>query len=552
MGYRPLSNIKLNLNSGSRISSLTVSLVVAGRLATAAALPVIEMPKYVITGVEQATALSGKKIPTLTSAKFLVPESTPEVRPALSLEILDSPTDSPLLLRPVGGGYTEVEAATGAFGFAKGRFITAGEGDLTGYLVAAGVERFPMRNATGPKLDGFAKGSGVRWFGKETTIAPGFEANQSTFVRKGVPDSETNSHFSFCLNASMTPVQLFDGRLKSLFQFDLNMLDNRRNLSASHDRLVLDYSRAAWRGWLESRIELEVEAVSVDKESHSLYSIKSIYTEPIGDRLIWRGGLTAYTGNVILQPAFGDSGHSENRNGAGLLSGFTWQATSEGTLDIDFWSQPRFESFGKLFREMMLLDSTARGVTVESPVALSICYSNLLGATTKLRLSATTSSERHRPFWIAAPDGNWRITTRSAKATTGKAELELEPLSRLGVTLYGSFTSATSSGSDNGSQAPFMSPSEIGCDAILQVGKVVVDGKLSLKSGTPIDFSSDLRSPDIAGLDVSAHWLVRSGLTGSIGVDNLLNHRQWEIPGYDLNPMTIWVGINWRSGQGVW
>jgi hypothetical protein len=540
------------LNTGNRIFSLFFSMLVMVSGGRAAGLPVIEMPKYVITGVEQATALSGNRIPTESSARFLVPEFIPENRPVISLDILDTPIETPALLTAMGGGFTEVEATLGAFGKVSGRITTAAENLLTGYIVETGIEHYPMRTAVGPKLHGFVQGGGVRWMGQETTFSPSIDLSNQTFVRRGLVENETNSLFSIGFQAGITPVELSGGRLYGHFLYDLGILDGHRDLSGSHDRLLLGFNRELWQGWLDSKVGIEVEAVSADKASHSNYSLESLYSRQSSDRLLWRAGLIAYTGKIVKHSDATVSSATEGRSGVGFQVGMTWHNSPKSTVDIDLVSRPRFESFGKLFTQMMTLDSTARGVTVESPIALHGSYNRLLSPTSRLRVSATYCTERHRPFWVETAEKNWRVITRKAQITTGKVELELEPLPQLGVTLFGSLTDASSSGREAGSNAPFVSPGEIGCDAIYQIGHVTLENSLSMRDGTTIDFDTYSRSPDIVDWNVSLHWSIKPGLTGRAGINNILNRYQWEIPDYALPPLTFWVGLDWRGNEPIW
>jgi len=401
------------LKAGSKIGCLLLLMAVSNKAAQSADLPIIEMPKYVITGVEQATALSGRKIPTEATSRFHLPDLAQGDRPAISLDILDTPADRPALLRPVGGEFTEVEGVSGGFGKALGRFATAYEGPQTGYYISAAVDRYPRRTSTGPKTEGSIKGSGVRWIGQETTIVPAIELSNESFVRKDLAGTERNGRFGLGLQVGITPLGVYGGRLAGGFLFDLTMLDKHRDILASHDLLTLEFSGASWQGWLESKLRLEAEAVSTDKSGHSHTSIESVYSRLSGERLLWRAGIIGYTGQVIKTPVILAPGASEGRAGVGLLAGLTWQLSPRSTFDFDFLPQPRFESFGAMVSLMMALDSTARGVTVEVPFHLRMRVSHILSETARLRLSVALLEERHRPFWVVTPAGSWRIETRN-------------------------------------------------------------------------------------------------------------------------------------------
>ncbi len=535
-----------------RIFSLLLPVLVINAALYAADLPVIEMPKYVITGIEQATTLSGKKIPTESSSHFLLPDFNREVRPVIPLDILDTPSEKPILFRLVGGGYTEVGASSGGFGKATGRLASVYEGSLTGYSVNLGMDRYPMRTSSGPKLDGFVNASGLRWIGQEATFTPEIKSSFGSFVRNGSLGNETNNQFALGLQAGTTPFGLFAGRLTGKFLFDLTILDNHRNILASHDLLTLGFSREIWQGWLESRLDFEVEAVSVDKGSHSLYSIESIYCRRLGEKLLWRAGLIAYTGKVIPTPVLVAPGTPESRSGAGLIAGITWKAASGSAIDFDYLPKPHFETFGSTFSQMMALDSTARGVTVEVPFNLRLRVSHILNKTARLRFSYALSDERHRSFWMMNSTGNWRTSSRKAHIAISRLDLELEPHQNVLVTLFGVLTKASSSGSGVGANAPFISPAEVGSDVVIYLGKVAINNNLVWKRGSLIFYNGASRSSDLMDWNASAHWSVRPGLTGRVGIDNLLDRDQWKIPSYQLPPLTVWAGIEWRGNDPLW
>jgi len=518
----------------------------------AADLPVIEMPQYIITGIEQATALTGKKIPPENSAKFVVPEVTPDLRPLIPLNIVVTPDERLGLLRPVGGGFTEAQALVGSFGKVLANGLTASESLTTGYKVETGFERFPMRTESGPELEWRAAGNSIHWLGSETTFSPKLFTIYRSFQRRVPTGSVQNSLLEIGLKAGSSPISLFDGSLAWLFQVDLQSLDDRRELSASHDLLQFDYSRNFKDGWLDLRAKLEIEAVSHDRASHSLYLIESIYSAQFDHRLLWRAGLVAYTGGSIATPVQVSPGVRESRSGAGILAGLTYKMSPVTTIDVDVAPRPRFESFGEVFAGQMVLDSTARGVTVEKPVAITARLRNRINQQTQISANVSYSSDRHRPFLTTLHSGDWSIVTRKASIISGQIEVEVEPTERLGVRLYTGVTTVSSEGFDPGSNAPFITPFNIGGDLLWSVGRFMVENEINWEKGTEIDFNSDSHAPDRLNWDATVHLPIKAGLNAKAGILNVLNRRHWRIPGYDEAPLTLFIGIDWHGRSALW
>lgn len=527
-------------------------LLITAISATAAELPVIEMPKYIIEGVEQATSLLGSRISSEALAKAALPDTPPHDRPALPLDILATLVERPGMFNAPGNGRTSVEVISGGFGKAAGWFDSMEETDFSGVKLAGNIERPPRRTSYGPKLSTLLKGSGVRWFGIETTFSPSLEFISNSFTSKSLTDKNNNNLTGIGLRGSITPTALFGGRIFGDFEYNYTDLDNLRKLSASHDRIILDYSHEIPRGWLASRLDFQAETVSADKTGHSLLSFESIYFRQYNESIQWRAGLLGYTGKAIRIPVISAPGISESRMGAVILAGLSWRVSPDNIIEFDLTPRPRFESFRETFYDHMELDSTARGVTVELPVAMEMTYRKAITGHSTIDASISHAVERHRPFRSEATNLNWSIETRRTEITTGSIEFYMEPKSNWGVTIFGHATAASSNGFSAGSNAPFISPLKFGADFVLQSGNLMFDNTITWQDGAPIDFNGDDKSPAFTNWNSSLHWRVRPGLTGKIGIDNLLNQNRWEIPGYMLPPLTIWAGIEWRGNNAVW
>jgi hypothetical protein len=535
------------------LSTTTIASTVAGE----ENLPLIKLPEYVISGVEQATAIPGVKIQPELSVVISLPTSQSSDRP-----LLQSPTgrtliENPNLFRPVGGGSTKVEASLGSFRDAQVEAVTCTEWQESGYSLQGAAGQKSRRTTTGAGASYGLKGDVVRWFGSDVLIYPAlkFDANMfhrytESSVSPVIPLSSTeHTQSEIGLGVSVTPVSVADGTLGGAFEFQHLRLDSKRDITASLDRLYLQHSTALKSGSLTNRLGIDVEVVSIDNEGTALYALESTYAQKISSSFLVRGGGILHFGKAFGNPRAGAAPSRESRSGLALQAGLSFMPEFGGVIDVDYQPGAALVSTLDLHRSWGMLDSSARGKVIQRPFRLTASYARPLPGMARIEISTSYFKELHRPYLYPAAGGYYTI----AGATSSTFETAISLSSPLTERFDGTLSAVIRDVSVKGGLARplFVHPGEFGVVLFSQWAGYDLESRLNYLVGAPDQPTGAGYSPDLLEWSSACRWRINRDFRGWVELQNILNQRSWEVPHYDVTPLSLHVGITWSMDKGL-
>jgi hypothetical protein len=156
--------------------------LVLGGSAGAVELPPIELPEYIIAGVEQATRITGARIPVGVSARIGVPAESPVSRPKLLTASVWTPPQQPALLLPLGEGSWRSYLGGSGFGKGEAGIELARARSSVSYGAAMGVLKPPNRSGAGAGLDRGIRGLIYGRVGRAGVLAPEIGFGRSSFT----------------------------------------------------------------------------------------------------------------------------------------------------------------------------------------------------------------------------------------------------------------------------------------------------------------------------------------------------------------------------------
>ncbi len=542
----------------------------------AAELPVIQMPEYIINGIEQATSIAGDRLQSNVTSTPAMPIEIETGRPVFAGGEVVGIQDTPGVLRPTGQGYQRASLRVGTQANARGEAAIAGRFSQTSYQVSVDGNWPPDRSGGDqmfdPKIDRVGLRRNVQFDGSAArevedilTIQPRLSIQSRLFNRYFYDYHNFRPPWIFLsgrrlfdvdLDISGTPVQLDGGSLIAGFQFGLTDLSNDGKQSASIDRLRATYSRWIAGGRVEAYGDLCSELVSTDRTPHSLITLGGDYYRALAENVQGRVGLEAYVGRMAEWDSTtsvnansltnSNTGWGDRQSGLHLRAGLSWRPEFGGVLDLAYRPVVSFVGYRDLLEEYPMMDTLSRGTNVENTSRWVINYQRSMTSSIRTEVSFEQRSDLHKPYLIFGGQGNWAIVTMESRASIVTARIEADLPHGIGVGGWGRITHEKTSGFLYGDNAPLVPPWELGVDASMPVGKdLMLSQRFLGRDNAHNDTYLELGHGQ-ATWDIALNWRARKDLSASIGVDNLLGMDQIAPSGYGYLPRTAWVKIEWR------
>lgn len=120
-----------------------------------------------------------------------------------------------------------------------------------------------------------------------------------------------------------------------------------------------------------------------------------------------------------------------------------------------------------------------------------------------------------------------------------------------GITAFGYPTLWRSSFVGSADETPYLPPWSLGLMGRFDIGATTINSDITWQEGTPDSFIEDYEPPSRLVWNASATRVVGRGWEVGVELDNILNRRYYDIPGYDKPPLAISFSLNYRGDWKV-
>ncbi len=508
-------------------------------------LPRIELPAYIISGVEKATTLSGTRLPTTVESSLSIPGSVNSVRPKLTSIPVWQPPSKPSIIEKPAQGYWRANTRGGAFRLfgLNGCLIRAGQGVTRRGTIA--YLQPPHRIVAGFQSGWQVQFDEVRYLGENTTIQPriSFTRRENTLLANSSDYKSIRSDLAlnlFIQSFQSASWRTFDWRL-FLSGMDYS---SQQDLRGFHGQLDGQHSIALGKGFLESGIFYGSESIDEDNDRLQLTRLSVKYRMQSRERIVVSVGGSAYLGNDV-------NGVSVQgvRPQLEIESGLPF----DGTVSLKYNPLSRLTSSkGVLFRSPVL-DSEARGYISEEINRLSLKYNYNIASSlitdVGFSVGGFLTDARHVIFAVPDNAGKWYPSARRLSSRGLELDCYYNDVSGVSVNLHAKYEDAQTDGLETGDQAPQIPNTSVTVSTVFPMSLFTLRHDLEWSGESPVDFEGKRHRPDRFIWNASVDHEFNRGIGVEIGVENILNVGYYDYPRYDMPPLTVYIGFyygnNW-------
>jgi len=358
---------------------------------------------------------------------------------------------------------------------------------------------------------------------------------------------------TFDFSALASAMKLGTGVLTSSFDYSHSSLKEDREQTYSAERLIFDYSLPAWKGRVESRLDLTVEGVGGDARSLSFLTAAGGYVFPYSERIQLRMGLAAHSGRTylwnedVLAPVSA-TGLGEVRQGMRPFASLAWNPEFGGVFEAGYRPGVEAALTQSLLRLYPMLDTLARGSIVQTTSLWIARYERRIPSFGRIEGSIERRRDLHRPYIVSTGADVWSVITRRSEATKLSLKAEASLPRGIGAGVGLAIVSEETASTVGDSEAPFISPFELSGDVSVPFGReITAAADFRFAAGAATDFAGRSKTKSESNLNLTAHWRFTPGIRINGGVRNALSSREVAAPGYDSAGITLWAGAEWRG-----
>ncbi|NQT34958.1 TonB-dependent receptor [bacterium] len=516
------------------------------RMTRAEELPRIELPAYIISGVEKATTLRGTRLPTTVESSLSIPGSVNSIRPKLtSIPVWQPPSKPSLIVKPVPG-YWRADTRGGAFRLfgLNGSLINAEQGVSRRGTIA--YLQPPHRIAAGFQSGWRIQYDEVRYLGENTAIQPRISFTRREYTLLVDTSDYKSIRSDLALNLLVqsfhTSIGSFTGRL----HLSGMNYSSKQDLSGFHGQLDGLHCIALGEGFLESGIFYGSESIDTDDDRLQLARLSIKYRMQPRERIVVSVGGSAYLGNDI-------SGVSVQgvRPQLEIESGLPF----DGTVSLKYNPLSRLVSYRDELSRSPVLDSEARGYISEEIDRLSLDYNYNIASSlvtdVGFSIGGFLTDARHIIFAVPDSAGKWYPSARRLSSRGLELDCYYNDVSGVSVNLHMKYEEAQTDGFETGDQAPQIPKTSVTVSTAFPMSLFTLRNGLEWSGESPVDFEGEGYRPDRLIWNASVDHEFNRGIGVEVGVENILNVEYYDYPRYDMPPLTVYIGFyfgnNWRE-----
>ena len=508
------------------------------RMTRAEELPRIELPAYIISGVEKATTLSGTRLPTTVESSLSIPGSVNSTRPKLtSIPVWQPPSKPSIIVKPAPG-YLRASIRGGAFRLfgLNGCLIHAEQGVTQRGTIA--YLQTPHRIAAGFQSGWRVQFDEVRYLGENITIQPriNFTHREYTLLANSSDYKSIRSDLALNLfvQSFQTGIGSFDGRL---FLSGMNY-SSEQDLRGFHGQLDGLHCMALGGGFLESGIFYSSESIDEDNDRLQLARLSVKYRMQPRERIVVSFGGSTYLGNDINGVSVqGARPHLEIESGLPF----------DGTVSLKYNPLSRLTSSKEVLFRSPVLDSEARGYISEEIDRLSLDYNYNIASSlvtdVGFSVGGFLTDARHIIFAVPDSAGKWYPSARRLSSRGLELDCYYNDVFGVLIDLYMKYEKAQTDGLETGDQAPLIPKTSVTVSTAFPMSLFTLRNDLEWSGESPVDFEGELHRPDRFIWNASVDREFNRGIGMEVGVENMLNVEYYDYPRYDMPPLTVYIGF---------
>lgn len=506
-------------------------------LLSATELPQIELPEYVISGIERATRIAADRLETGQSTE-IIPARFPDlVRPSLMAASAWLPPSRPEFTLTRMADNIKTSVAGGSFGKAglSINFVRHLSGAL---LIGDGfIRNHANRIGIGEKWEWRSGGTALIALGKVGVISSRLGFAQNAFDVKVGSDTKTRQWSDFTITVLSNELHTPVGRVAEQIRFDSWQRTGFGDLAGSTYDIHLVHNIPVNTGWLETKVWVAGESIAGDKHQLGLASAQLRYGRRYNSNVhIWLGML-AFAGSSV-------GGESRGRGVVHL--GMDFKPGFDGLFRLFWHPAPVFQPVSHLTNKWKPLHYVSRGAVTEPLGRLSAQYQRDLRKNLDVKLQVNWMSARHVPFPVVDTDQSLIVVTRKLTRYGFGGRMKWSVTPKLSMSIAGERVISSTSGSASGDAAPQQPETRVTFAEELKLFGWDYNLNVEWSDETPINFTGEAKSPDRILMNAAAQKEIVPNSIISIGFENILNVRYWDFPGYDEPPFTVHVMFSHR------
>jgi len=512
-------------------------------------LPEIELPEYIISGVERATNLGGVRLPSEAKATVETPEPQPAGRPALLMGAAWTPPLRPNLTTEPGKGRWNAGLSAGSFRHVGVNAGAAADVAQAPFGVDIAYDRPPRRIKAGQVQEATVAGAAALNLGKSVWLSPdlGFGWDEYQLAAGSVKDWRRQGNFRF--GASITPINTEFGGLTGGVYVDRWALTDE--VQGAYLKGEVSHFTSMKGGWLETILGYTAEPTSGTGSDLRLLKLGTQYRYRLAANLLGWGGVKLYSG----ASAEGDRAH-----GVMVNAGVEYRTPKDAVISLQFCPDAEILPLRNWTREFPTLPTNYRGYLVSDQYRI------------RLRVRMAEDTPWSTGFTLETFNRDWSIPhgSRQVNIVVIRTGWKLPGLGdesavqvwamgvsdENGITAFGYPTLWCSSFVGSADETPYLPPWSLGLMGRFDIGATTINSDITWQEGTPDSFIEDYEPPSRLVWNASLKRDLGGSWEAGLELDNILNRRYYDIPRYDKPPLAVsfslkycgdWKVVPWRA-----
>lgn len=520
-------------------------------------LPAIELPDYVISGVERAAKISGERIKvTLTPPDVILGKPISPERPHLESRASDLLPGRPVFTSPKGGDYWGIETHAGNFAaFGIGGEWDSHYSDL-GYAFRGHFENSPRLLHPGQKNTWGAQANSVYARFGETLLSFSGSIGGRSYELQPLPQQSDRTWNNYGFSAGMTPIYTRLGKYIILYDFQswrFIGLWSFGDVVGYRSRLSGNYSIPISNNLLNFKFNWDTQEVNMWALSSSLLENEAAYSLLLKPYLFLKFGFISYWSSL----------NSYSSNGIGPTFSLEWKPSQiSGVFNVQYSSEVDLITLKSLIERYPEIYET--GYLCHNCVENSIIHKSSIFKTSYRRDISNHYSfgieyryQRERKPPVLVPMGYINpITDKypvfgfqlvSQKTNSVNAHLTYFVKSNLRVKLFGQYSNAKVDYGGKTYDSPMILPMILGSSAIYRLHQWSLGGYLSWYQKSEYAVSYDEQRPAFIQSNLLVGYQLKPDITLSMNLSNLFNsrHSETSLPGYDAVPFSVMLKLTY-------
>lgn len=496
-------------------------------------LPQIELPEYVITGVEKATRISGDKLPVTSMPQLITPRQMratgrPDLIPSGIVHTPTRPDISAILSdgrfnASITGGQYELEAVSVDFAKVLNDWTINAKSGFAHYPKRSGHTTYPTFSA---------EISGTSYIAERSLVTTQLSFIKDIFHLVGPFYQEYCSTSDFQLSSTLAPISFGKGRFAAFISYDRLKIEPYYRRDSDLFALNLNFDTKLGSGWFESRFSGWYDRY----DDVSLITIAGEYNQSI-----WYGWMMRFGGTLAS---------TKNSPSGNFTNGYFTVSLERPSL---FGGRVRLLrdagvdmiSMKSLMNRWYMVEPVSMVSEMVSRIALY--YDREFTDRLRGAFSVENRVKRHEPFPLFSNSREWVIEPRRLESLLTAVKIDYEIDRSLSASMYAINDQAVSYGRSTGERDLQRPEWQFGSQLRYRWRNWTIENELELPYSGLNRYQGTDKKPDRLIDNFSVSRSFSEKVDFKIGIDNLFNSRYYDIPGYDEDLFTLYLKFSYKN-----